>query len=156
VYHHLRPVQLSNTGLPTSKAVYRFFRDSGDDGVDIVMLALADFLATQGPRLDIEEWKQQAELMRFILAEKERQESKLKPARLIDGHEVMERFNLTPGPLVGKLLSLVYEAQAVGEVSSKNEAIALIGRELENETCDGNGCASSIPVENTMVVHHLE
>jgi poly(A) polymerase len=156
VYHHLRPVQLSNTGLPTGKAIYRFFRDTGDAGIDILMLALADFLATQGPRLDVDEWKQQNELMQYIIDEQQRQETKLKPARLINGHEIMSLFNLTSGPLVGKLLSLVHEAQAIGEISSKDEAIALIRSELESENCNGNGCASSTPGDNTTVVHFLE
>lgn len=156
VYHHLRPVQMSTGGLPSGKAIYRFFRDAGDDGIDIVMLALADFLATQGPRLNIDEWKHQNELMKFILDEKQNQESKLKPVKLIDGHEVMGLFNLTPGPLVGKLLSLVHEAQALGEVSSKEEAIALIRRELEGEDCNGYECASSMPVDNKAIIHFLE
>ena len=45
----------------------------------------------------------------------------------------MERFSLKPGPLIGKLLSLVREAQAEGEVKTKEDAIALIERELWGE-----------------------
>jgi hypothetical protein len=114
--------------------VYRFFRDTDGDGIDILLLSLADYLAARGPFVDEVEWKNQTELIKFILNERQRQENKLRPPRLIDGHELMQVFHLTPGPLIGKLLNLVHEAQAVGEVNSKDEAISLIRQELEDLT----------------------
>ena len=66
VYHHLRPAQMANEGLPTSRAIYRYFRDAEGAGIDILFLALADYLATHGPELDIEEWKQHNFLINYI------------------------------------------------------------------------------------------
>jgi poly(A) polymerase len=131
VSYHLRPVQMSNAGcLPTSRAIYRFFRDAGEDGEDILYLSLADYLAARGPNLDIEQWKQHCSLVEHILNVHLQQEEVILPVKLIDGHDLMEIFSLTSGPLVGKLLSLVREAQAVGEVRTRDEAIARIWEEL--------------------------
>jgi poly(A) polymerase len=139
IYHHLRPAQMSNDGLPTSRAIYRFFRDTGGDGIDILFLALADYLATHGPKLDIEEWKQHNLLINFILAEYSKQETKILPIKLIDGHDLMDIFGLRPGRLVGKLLAEVREAQAAEELSTREEALELVRKALEKRRC-GSAC----------------
>ncbi len=130
VYHHLRPVQMANEGLPTRRAIYRYFRDTNDAGIDILFLALADYLATRGPLVDREEWKRHCELINYILAEHEKQQTQLLPVKLVDGHELMKAFDLTPGSLIGELLGMVREAQASGEISAKKEALALVRKEL--------------------------
>ena len=139
VYYHLRPVQMSNTGMPTSRAVYRFYRDVGSDGTDILFLALADFLATAGPSLNIDDWHEQTQLITYIMDEYANQAIKRLPVKLVDGEDIMECFGLTPGPLIGKLLDLVHEAQAAGDIGSRDEAIALVRAELEKEN-GGIGC----------------
>ena len=52
------------------------------------------------------------------------------PVKLIDGHDIMNNFDLAPGPLIGKLLALVDEAHASGELNTREEALALVRREL--------------------------
>jgi hypothetical protein len=42
----------------------------------------------------------------------------------------MAELNLSPGPLVGRLLETVREAQAAGEISTREEALALARAEL--------------------------
>ena len=139
VYHHLRPAQMSNEGLPTSRAVYRYFRDTEDAGIDVLFLALADYLATYGPRLDIAEWQQHNQLISYILAEHVKQEAEVLPVRLVDGHDLMDIFDLRPGRLIGELLTEVREAQVAGELSTREEAIALVRQELGKRQC-GMAC----------------
>lgn len=130
VYHHLRPVQMADGQLPTQRAIYRYFRDAGEIGIDILLLALADYLASRGPLVSMEEWSGQCRVMNYILAERERQQTRIPPVQLLDGHDIMRVFGLAPGPLIGKLLSRVHEAYASGELSTKEEALALIREEL--------------------------
>ena len=126
VYHHLRPVQMANGELPTQRAIYRYFRDTGEVGIDILLLALADYLASRGPLVSMEEWKEHCRLINYILTEHDRQQAKILPAKLIDGNDIMNTFDLVPGPLVGRLLAMVNEAHASGELSTREEALALV------------------------------
>ena len=130
VYHHLRPVQMANEEFPTQRAIYRYFRDTDDAGIDILFLALADYLASRGPLASMEEWKKHCQLINYILAEHDKQQAKILPVKLIDGHDIMNNFDLSPGPLIGKLLAIVNEAHASDELSTKEEALALVRREL--------------------------
>jgi poly(A) polymerase len=130
VYHHLRPVQMAHEEFPTQRAIYRYFRDTGEAGLDILFLALADYLASRGPLASMEEWKKHCQLINYILAEHEKQQAEILPVKLIDGHDIMNNFDLSPGPLIGKLLAIVNEAHASGELSTREEALALVRREL--------------------------
>jgi len=130
VYHHLRPVQMANEEFPTQRAIYRYFRDTGEAGIDILVLALADYLASRGPLASMEDWKKHCQLINYILAEHDKQQAKIFPVKLIDGHDIMNNFDLAPGPLIGKLLAIVNEAHASGELSTREEALALVRREL--------------------------
>jgi len=132
VYHHLRPVQMANKEFPTQRAIYRYFRDTGDAGIDILFLALADCLATRGPLISMEDWEKHCQLINYILTEHDKQQAKILPVKLIDGHDIMDTFGLAPGPLIGKLLAMVNEAHASGELSTREEALALVRRKLSS------------------------
>jgi hypothetical protein len=45
---------------------------------------------------------------------------------LVDGHDLLQEFGLSPGPEIGELLEAVREARACGEVSSRKEALSLV------------------------------
>jgi poly(A) polymerase len=130
VYHHLRPVQMAHEEFPTQRAIYRYFRDTGEAGIDILILALADYLASRGPLASMEEWGRNCQLINYILKEHNKQQTKILPVKLIDGHDIMNNFDLAPGPLIGKLLAMVNEAYASGELNTREEALALVRREL--------------------------
>jgi hypothetical protein len=48
----------------------------------------------------------------------------------VDGHDVIDRFGIGPGPKVGEVLEAVREAQAAGEITTREEALAYIERWL--------------------------
>lgn len=129
VENHLRPGQLGDDP-PTLRAVHRYFRDLGEVALDTLVLGLADHLATRGPNLDLGEWREHLALVEFLLSCYFETPEVVSPPKLVDGHLIMERFGLAPGPRIGQLLAQVREAQAQGEVSTPEEALALIAREL--------------------------
>jgi poly(A) polymerase len=128
IENHLRPGQMSQEGLPTRRAIYRYFRDTGDAGIDTLFLSLADHLATRGPQLDMSGWREHAELVAYVLAHQSQEETW--PSKLVDGHDIINIFGVAPGPKVGEVLEAVREAQAAGELKTREEALALVNRLL--------------------------
>lgn len=134
VRYHLRPTQMSNEGLPSNKAIYRYFRDTGDAGIDILFLSLADHLATRGPKLTLTYWQEHTKVVEYVLAQRFQQESLVVPPKLVDGHDLINIFGLSPGPRIGELLEAVREAQASGELKTREEALAYIREHLLSKT----------------------
>jgi putative nucleotidyltransferase with HDIG domain len=129
---HLRPVQIAVGRTPSRRAIYRFFRDTGESGVDTVIMSLADHVATLGPRFKAEGWRRHVAVVSYLLRTHfEGPPPPVSPTRLVDGDEIMRELGLEPGTKVGELLALVREAHAVGEVATKEEAIALARAHLE-------------------------
>ncbi|MGB3571554.1 MAG: CCA tRNA nucleotidyltransferase, partial [Phormidesmis sp.] len=46
------------------------------------------------------------------------------PQKLITGHEIMQQLGMKPGPQLGALIKSVEKAQAIGEISTKTQAIS--------------------------------
>jgi len=139
INYHLRPGQMSQQGLPTRRAIYRYFRDCGEAGIDILYLSLADHLATRGPNLNLAGWQEHARLVDYVLAQHAEQEKLVTPARLVTGHDLINIFNMKPGPRMGQLLEAVREAQASGELATREEALAYIRERLETEAVNNYG-----------------
>lgn len=127
---HLRPMQMSQEGLPTNRAIYRYFRDTGEVGIDTLFLNLADHLATRGPHLDRTGWLEHTRIVDYLLKQYYEQQSQVRPVKLVDGHDLMNIFELSPGPLLGELLEAVREAQAAGEVATRQEALEYVRKQL--------------------------
>jgi poly(A) polymerase len=89
VKHHLRPMQMSQDGLPTNRAIYRYFRDTGEVGIDTLFLNLADHLATRGPHLDRAGWLEHTHIVDYLLKQYYEQQSQVRPVKLINGHDLM-------------------------------------------------------------------
>ncbi len=133
VRNHMRPNLLAQgEGKPTRRAIYRFFRDTQEAGVDICLLSLADRLATFGSTIPQEEWIRQIDVVRELLeAWWEHPHEKISPPALLNGDTLQEEFGLKPGPLIGEILEAVRESQATGEISTYEQALAFVRNHLD-------------------------
>lgn len=148
VAHHLRPGHLAVAAELTDKAVYRFFRDLGEDAVPLLAVCWADHAsyvpdaalrrllgpAREAPgeplarvkpvsaRKTIAHLRLITELLRRFCDESRQPV----PEPLIDGHDVMKTASVEPGPKVGELLEKIREAQAEGKVRTRKEALAFL------------------------------
>jgi putative nucleotidyltransferase with HDIG domain len=136
---HLRPAQMAEQGVPSDRAIYRFFRDTGDAGIDTLFLSLADHLATAGPRLNPEGWGVHLMAVSYVLQRRLLEQRPPEAPRLVTGDGLMAGLGLPPGPLIGRLLEAVGEAQAAGEVSTPEEALELARRQLDLERAGSRG-----------------
>ncbi len=134
VRNHMRPHHLVQTGKPLSRrAIYRFFRDAGPGGLDVCLLSLADVLGIYGNTLTRDTWEKYLDLCRVLLENWwERPEDSVRPAAVINGRDLINQFGLSPGPVIGRMLEKVREAQATGEIESQEDAYRLVGEWLRN------------------------
>ncbi len=127
---HMRPHWLAEAPL-TRRAMYRFFRDTNDYGVDILLLSMADHLATYGRDVDRHRWVERLGLISQMLdVYFSRHEEVVRPSPLINGNDIMQELGLRPGKQIGVLLEAIREAQASGEVTTKEEALAFAKQAL--------------------------
>ena len=128
---HLRPVQMGQQGPPTRRALYRYFRACGDAAIPTLFLSLADHLGTVGTRVSAAGWRQHVALVNYILTKRFQEEETISPPKLLGGDELMAELKLSPGPAVGRLIEALREAQAAGEISTREEALALARSRVE-------------------------
>jgi poly(A) polymerase len=124
VRHHLRPGHLAAAGRVTPRARYRFFRDLREDTRGLLLLALVDAAAVRGESFR-SVWRR-AMLVRDLLRGWEERQVSGDATPLLRGGDIMERFGLAPGPAVGRLLERAREAQALGLVATRDEALAYL------------------------------
>jgi putative nucleotidyltransferase with HDIG domain len=116
---------------PSRRAIYRFFRDSGKAGIDLVLLGLADLRATRAHALTIETWNIYLDVARILLENYfEKPEEIISPPRLLDGNLLMKELGIKPGPIVGQLLESIRENQAAGTIKTREQALAFAREEL--------------------------
>jgi poly(A) polymerase len=125
---HLRPMHLAQAGVITRRARFRFFRDLGDEARDVLMLSLADAAALTGAS-PLAVWAGAGgEVARALMAGLEADIVAAAAPPLLRGGDVMAAFGLGPGPEVGRLLARAREAQALGLVTTREEAIEHLRR----------------------------
>ncbi len=130
---HMRPHHLAKSEV-TRRAIYRFFHACGDYGVDVLLLSIADRLATHGPDLEREYWVSRLGMIdRMLSAYFEQGAPIVAPPQIVTGDDVMAALNLKSGKHIGAILEAIREAQAEGEVRTKEEALE-VARKIISET----------------------
>jgi poly(A) polymerase len=126
---HMRPLSLAQAhgANPSRRAVYRFFKESGAAGVDVCLHALADHLATHNGPGEGPSWERLLGLTSSLLDHYFNQkETAVSPPPLLSGHDVIETLQIKPGPEIGRLLRLLEEAQATGQVTDREQALEFV------------------------------
>jgi len=124
VRHHLRPMHLASAAAITPRARYRFYRDLREDTRDLLLLVLVDAAAVTGAS-PVTTWRR-APLVRELMRGWAEQRAVAATPPLVRGEDVMTRFRLEPGPRVGWLLAQAREAQDLGRVANREEALAYL------------------------------
>lgn len=137
VAEHMRPFHLlgaQGRGQLTRRGVRRMLAALGPDLPALFMLAMADTIAGRGPLRPPEAEGRLLALYQEVARLRDRElAAALAAPPLVDGHELMQALGLPAGKEVGRLLTLVREAQLDGEISGKDEALAL-AREAHSQS----------------------
>ena len=133
VRQHLRPSQMAPDGeLPSKKAMYRYYRDLGEESIDNLFLNMADYMAARGPLLQKDEWKTHCEIINHIILGGVAEKKPQKQERLVTGRDIMDGLRLSPGPHIGLLIEEVTESYVEGIVTTKEEAMELVRKIVES------------------------
>ena len=147
VRQHLRPMHLGMLEEVSRRARYRFHRDVGEEVPVLVCLTIADAAGTDGRAPgDVYRGGTRALLESFLEGERPASEEAAAPP-LVRGEDVMAAFGLPPGPAVGRALRRAREAQALGLVRTRDEALAWLAREPEEPSLDASAGDRSTPIE---------
>jgi len=133
IFWHLRPGYLADLKDLSRRAVYRYFRDTQNEAVSVVLLSIADQRSTRGPLTRGANRKHHEDVCLALAKDFFRKSKEKKFIKLINGNDLMAELKLEPGPLIGKLLSAVEEAQAVGEIRDKAQAFVLAKKLIKKE-----------------------
>lgn len=129
VRHHMRANFMARQPhAPTPRVLYRFFRDVGDCAPELALFAIADCVGKRGAQTAAEDCSPSAEIAQRLLGEYyARFERSVAPPLLLTGRDVIA-LGVKPGPRVGEILEAVREAQMIGEIGARDEALALARR----------------------------
>lgn len=135
VRNHMRPQLLDSL---TPRTIYRFWKQTGEAGVDICLIALADYLGTRAEHINQDDWLMFVGKVRTLLeAYFDRHDELVDPPILVDGNQLMKVLNLKPSRAIGELLDLIRESQAAGEINTAEEALQFVRTYLENKRKTG-------------------
>jgi len=109
---------------------------------DTALLAWADYQSIHA-RLLMTDWEGYLahinQLLSFVFEDQGPKDARRRP--IIDGHALMKHLDLSPGPIIGQLLTEVLEGQVAGTVNTKENALEFAETALELLKTHSDGVA---------------
>jgi tRNA nucleotidyltransferase/poly(A) polymerase len=134
IANHALPETLQNSIYPLDKrSIFRFFQTTGDAGIAVCLLALADLLATHDFSIPLKVWNSQLAIVQALFNAwwlESTETVNIKP--LLTGDDLQKLFPINAGPRIGSLLDSLKEEQASGVIKSRTEAITFIRQCIES------------------------
>ena len=122
--NHMRVLQLSMLEQPSQRAKLRLLRDCEDVAPEVVLLALADMMATSSDPAYLLGFETArafaAELFENTLAPP----CELENYQLLTGKDIMDVLGIDAGPQVGRILQELHRAERQGRIHSREEALS--------------------------------
>ena len=112
----------------TPHDVYDYLSIAEPVEADVILLSVADRLATRGRKAD-ESIARHMELVGELLPLAfDWRDGGGAPEPLLRGDELARALEIAPGPEIGRILAAMREAQYAGEVTTREQALALARR----------------------------
>ena len=133
IRYHLRPGELIRNWPVSDKAVRKFVADLDGHILPLMLVNLADGMATRGPTYTRENYRRHISFVNYVTA-RAWAADETGEAALVTGDDLISELDLPGGRLLGAVLTWVRRAQSEGAVSTKPEALALARSVLETLT----------------------
>jgi tRNA nucleotidyltransferase/poly(A) polymerase len=124
VRQHMRPIHLFNLAHTSTRALCRFFRLGPDLFLPLLLLFASDYRASRestSVEVDLQPLRQQIRNW-LDFYHNQLKPKEMDPA-IVSGHDLMNYLDLSPGPMVGRLLTALAELQWEGLISTRQEAL---------------------------------
>ncbi|HEV2820900.1 MAG TPA: HD domain-containing protein [Solirubrobacteraceae bacterium] len=125
--HHLRTGFLVHDRPLDRRALHAYLVACDPVAADVTLLSVADRLATRGRKAG-EAIDRHLALVRELLPDVLRWQEEGPPPSLLRGDEVTRALDRPPGPWLGDALAELAEAHYAGEITTREEALAHVGR----------------------------
>lgn len=132
VLNHLRPGNLACEKKVTKRAISRFIIDLDKDVLGCLILSLADRFAARGKIVDSKIIKMHIKITKKILDAYQNSLVTSNLPKLISGDDLIKKFYLKEGPLIGKILKKVREAQIDGKITTRFDALTFAESLIKN------------------------
>lgn len=110
----------------TDLDIHRYWYTLGEAGVDVCLLALADYLGTVGTELNQDTWLAVLDRTQTLVASYfRRYDEVVMPPQLVDGNDLMQTLDLEPGKVIKTLLDLIREGQVKKEITTQDDAFSI-------------------------------
>ena len=136
VFWHLRPGYLADNEEITSRAKFRYFRDTAREAPSILLISIADQRSTRGPLTSKKSRIQHEEVALGLIKEYFRKKKEKPLPRLINGDDLINHFKLEPSPLIGKMLAELDELQAIGKIKTRKDAFKAAEKFVQTNGAD--------------------
>lgn len=124
IKYHIYPSSVIASPDLNEKIMMRYIRKMENDVIDNIILAKADRLSAKGPAITNEIINSNInglnKLLNFYF---EKIETLTPLPKLLDGNEIADILNITPSPVLGKIIKALNEAQLNDIVITKQDAI---------------------------------
>ncbi len=125
VQHHGEPNRIARDAAPSPRTIHRFMRATGACAPEIALFCPADGYGKAGAASSAEDMQRRHNIATRLIEQYYAQYSPdVAPRPLIDGKDVMT-LGVQQGPRIGQILNAVREAQMIGEINTRAEALAL-------------------------------
>lgn len=130
IRYHLRPGELIRNGAATDRAVRRFVADLDGHVLPLMLVNLADGMATRGPGYTRENFRRHCAFVNYVAA-RAWAVSEAEEPPLVTGDDLIAELDLGGGRLLGAVLTSVRRAQLERAITTRHEALALARSVME-------------------------
>ncbi|OGY46226.1 MAG: hypothetical protein A3A24_01490 [Candidatus Buchananbacteria bacterium RIFCSPLOWO2_01_FULL_46_12] len=134
---HMLPTH-ERANMMKETTIERYFFNDNFPGRELMMLIFADIAATIPPsgKPDFGSYKNLQTRINKLKGKSKNK--KILPQPILDGHDLIKAFKLKSSPLIGRLLSILREAQLTDKIKTKPQGLNLVKKILKKTNSGDN------------------
>lgn len=117
-----------------NRSIYLYYRKTGETGLDILFLSLADYASKLAVDFSQDQWLRILEMSEILVQAWFLQPEVVAPKPLLNGNDLMFHFDLSPSSLIGEIIESLKEEQAAGNIQTRSDAMEWVDLRLQRNS----------------------